>query len=149
MKSPAKSARAFRTILCPVDLSATSKAAAQTAAVIADQFDAELAVIFVEDPLLARAALRYDEDELARRTKAELARFVEKAIGARKRCSYEIATGKAAEEVLKAARRLGADLIVMGTQGQRAPRRLFFGSTAESVLRASTIPVLAVPPRSR
>jgi nucleotide-binding universal stress UspA family protein len=148
MKSPAKGARAFQSILCPVDLSATSRAAARTAATIADQFDAKVSVIFVEDPLIARAALRYDEDELARRTRAELAGFVEKAIGARPRCSYEIVTGEPAEEILKAAKRMRADLIVMGTQGQRAPQRLFFGSTAESVLRGSTVPVLAVPPKS-
>ena len=113
---------------------------------IAEQFTARLSILFVEDPLLARAALRFDEDELARRTQAELARFVEKAIGTQQRCTYEIVNGDPADEIIKAVRRVGADLIVMGTQGQGGPKRLFFGSTAEAVLRGSTVPVLAVPP---
>jgi len=52
---------AFRSILCPVDLSASSRAAAKAAAVMADCFDARLTVVFVDDPLLSRAALRFDE----------------------------------------------------------------------------------------
>ena len=113
---------------------------------MAEQFTARLSILFVDDPLLARAALRFDEDELARRTRAELARFVERTIGALQRCNYEIVNGDPAEEIIKAVRRVGADVIVMGTQGQAGPKRFFFGSTAEAVLRRSTVPVLAVPP---
>jgi len=137
---------AYRSILCPVDLSATSRAALRAAREMADSFDAKLSVLFVDDPLLSRAALRFDEDEIARKTRAELTRFVQRVIGERSKCGYEIVTGKPAEEILKAARRLDADLIVMGTQGNRGPRRLFFGSTADAVLRRSTLPVLVVPP---
>jgi nucleotide-binding universal stress UspA family protein len=137
---------AYRSILCPVDLSATSRAALRAARGMADAFDARLSVLFVEDPLLSRAALQFDEDEIARRTRAELTRFVQRAVGERKKVGYEIVTGKPADEILKAARRLDADLIVMGTQGNRGPKRLFFGSTADAVLRRSTIPVLVVPP---
>lgn len=139
----------FRSILCPVDLSATSRAAARTAAVMAGRFKAKLMVVFVDDPLLSQAAARFDEDEIARRTQAELTKFVQKAIGPPNRCTYEIVSGDPAEEILKAARRLGADLIVMGTQGHRGPKRLFFGSTADAILRRSTIPVLVVPPTTR
>jgi nucleotide-binding universal stress UspA family protein len=142
------SPQAFRSILCPVDLSASSRAALRQAGVVAERFGASLTVLFVDDPLLSRAALKFDEDELARRTKAELERFVEKTIG-NVRCTYEIVAGDPAEEILKAARRLGADLIVMGTQGHRGPKRLFFGSTADAVLRRSTVPVLVAPPKSR
>ena len=136
----------FRSILCPVDLSVTSRAAARTAAVMASQFKAKLSVVFVDDPLLSQAAARFDEDEIARRTQAELTRFVQKAIGSGTPCTYEIVNGDPAEEILKVARRLGVDLIVMGTQGHRGPKRLFFGSTADAVLRRSTVPVLVVPP---
>jgi nucleotide-binding universal stress UspA family protein len=147
--SPTQEARAFQSILCPVDLSATSRGAVRTARTIADRFDARLSILFVEDPLIARAARKFDEDELARRTRAELARFVERAIGDRPRCSYEVVNGDPADEILKAVKRVPADLVVMGTQGQRGPKRLFFGSTAEAVLRRSSVPVLAVPPRTK
>ena len=36
----------------------------------------------------------------------------------------------------------GADLIVLGTHGRRGVGRLFMGSDAESIVRASTLPVL-------
>jgi nucleotide-binding universal stress UspA family protein len=146
MPTSPKEPRAFKSILCPVDLSATSRGALRTARVLAEKFTARLSVLFVDDPLLARAALRFDEDELARRTRAELARFVEKAIGTQPRCSIDIVSGNPADEIIKAVRRAGADLIVMGTQGRSGTRRLFFGSTAEAVLRRSAVPVLAVPP---
>jgi nucleotide-binding universal stress UspA family protein len=137
----------FRSILCPVDLSAASRTAARTAAVMADRFDARLTVVFVDDPLLSQAAQRFDEGELARRTETELTRFVQKAIGKRPACGYEIVNGDPATEILKAARRLKADLIVMGTQGHRGPKRFFFGSTAATVVKRTTIPVLVVPPK--
>ena len=139
----------FRSILCPVDLSAASRAAARTAAVMADSFKAQVTVVFVDDPLLSQAAQRFDEDELARRTQAELTRFVQKAIGDRPGCRYEVVNGDPATEILKAARRLKVDLIVMGTQGNRGPKRLFFGSTAATVVKRTTIPVLVVPPNNR
>ena len=75
---------AYRSILCPVDLSATSRAALRAARELADSFDATLSVLFVDDPLLSRAALRFDEDELARKTRAELTRFVQRVIGERR-----------------------------------------------------------------
>ena len=136
----------IRSILCPVDLSAPSRAAARTAAMMAKYFDARLTVVFVDDPLLLQAAQRFDEHELARRTATELTRFVKKAIGDRPGCGYEVVNGDPATEILKAARRLKADLIVMGTQGRRGPKRLFFGSTAATVVKRTTIPVLVVPP---
>jgi nucleotide-binding universal stress UspA family protein len=139
----------FSSILCPVDLSASSRAALRVAGEMAEEFDAPLTVLFVDDPLLSQAALRFDEDQLAKRTRTELARFVERAIGARAMCTYEIVNGRPPVEIIKASRRLKADLIVMGTQGHRGTKRLFFGSTADAVLRRSTIPVLVVPPKSR
>ena len=51
----------FHSILCPVDLSATSRAAARTAAVMAGRFNSKLTVVFVDDPLLSQAAARFDE----------------------------------------------------------------------------------------
>ena len=139
----------FSSILCPVDLSPSARGALVVARVMADRFDAHLTILFVDDPLLSQAAQKFDEDELARRTQAELARFVEEAIGPRDRCGYEMVAGDPASEIINAVDRLAAGLIVMGTQGSSGPKRLFFGSTADAVLKRSTIPVLVVPPKTR
>jgi nucleotide-binding universal stress UspA family protein len=46
--------------------------------------------------------------------------------------------------VIAAAKKAGADLIVMGTHGRRGLSRALIGSVAESVVRTSPIPVLTV-----
>ncbi len=50
----------------------------------------------------------------------------------------------AAGAIIEHAKKLSADLIVMGTHGRRGLRRLTLGSDAELVLRSSPVPVLMV-----
>jgi nucleotide-binding universal stress UspA family protein len=52
--------------------------------------------------------------------------------------------GEPAYEIVQAARRSGADAIVMGTHGRSGVKRLFLGSVAEATLRASSVPVVVV-----
>ena len=57
--------------------------------------------------------------------------------------------GAVAEEILKQADAVNADLIVMGTHGHGAIYNLLVGSATKGVLKHSTRPVLLVPsPRS-
>jgi nucleotide-binding universal stress UspA family protein len=55
-----------------------------------------------------------------------------------------VASGNAAEEILKIADQTGADLIAMSTHGRSGWRRLAFGSITDKVLRGSRMPVLMV-----
>lgn len=48
------------------------------------------------------------------------------------------------EAILEAARRLEADLIVMGTHGRTGLQHLLVGSVAERIVRSSAKPVLTV-----
>ena len=48
------------------------------------------------------------------------------------------------EAILEAARRLEADLIVMGTHGRGGLRRIALGSVAEHVVRHASCPVVTV-----
>lgn len=52
----------------------------------------------------------------------------------------------AAESLVLAAERLGADVIAVGSVGRSGVSALFVGNTAESVLRAADRPVLVVKP---
>ena len=56
----------------------------------------------------------------------------------------ETQTESVAHTILAQARKLGADLIVMGTHGRRGFSRLLMGSDAEGVLREARVPVLLV-----
>lgn len=145
-----RSRRSRDRVLCAVDFSAHSRRALRYAAAAAKQMDAALTVLFVEDPLLISAAtVGYDEDALAKETDRQLRQFVRTSIGRAPdaETAYTVVMGKPALEIEKAAKRLGAALMVLGTQGQRGVRRLFLGSTTQQVLRTTTVPVLAIPPR--
>jgi nucleotide-binding universal stress UspA family protein len=48
------------------------------------------------------------------------------------------------DAIAKVARRLGADLIVMGTHGRRGIPRALLGSVAESIVRCAPCPVLTI-----
>ncbi len=138
----------FGRILCPVDFSEGSRAALRYAAWIAARSKGRLIVLSVSDPLLVAAAVNaYNKAEIARATHADLRKFVGKSLTDRtlaRRVRYGVAVGKPALEILKAARRVRADLIVMGTRGLSGVSRLLIGSTTEHVLRKATVPVLAV-----
>ncbi len=63
------------------------------------------------------------------------------------RVSSAVRYGRAAEEILDHAQSAGADLIAMSTHGRGGLGRLVLGSVAETVLRASAVPVLLLRAR--
>lgn len=56
-----------------------------------------------------------------------------------------VAAGRAHREILRVAAESAFDLITMGTQGRSPLGLAVFGSTAQTVVRAATCPVLAAP----
>ena len=60
--------------------------------------------------------------------------------------STSVWEGSAARAIVEAAQREQVDLIVMTTRGRTRLAHLLFGSVAESVLRATTVPVLLLRP---
>ena len=62
------------------------------------------------------------------------------------RCDSRVAVGHPAVEILSAIAGFGIDLLAMSTHGRRAKADGQRGSVADKVLRASTVPVLAVGP---
>jgi len=56
----------------------------------------------------------------------------------------ELLEGKPASEILDAARRHGADLVVVGTHGSGGLEHFFVGSVAARIVRKARCPVLTV-----
>jgi len=56
-----------------------------------------------------------------------------------------VVEGKPSREIVRYAEAEDCDLVVMGTHGRGGIDRLLLGSVAESVIRASSIPVTTVP----
>jgi nucleotide-binding universal stress UspA family protein len=136
-------------ILCPVDFSPQSRTALRAAAAMAARFNASLTVLFVQDPLLVAAgAASYGRRRFLDRTRTELGLFVNRAIPTKreKQQPIVVSEGNPADEILRHATRMRADLLVMGSHGLSGIRKVFFGSTTEQVLRTATVPVLAIPP---
>jgi nucleotide-binding universal stress UspA family protein len=137
--------------LCAVDFGARSTAALQAAAEIAVRSGGHVTALCVEDPLLGQgaAAVGYDTSLLRKSTLVQLQRLLERVaqpIGLSPEAwSVQTILGRPAQAIVAFARKMDADLIVMGTQGRRGPGKLFFGSTAEGVLRRSSIPVMVIP----
>lgn len=147
---PSRRTGRFRSILCPVDFSSSSRRALRSAAAIADHSGAALVVVYANDPLLVTAAATALHDRaLVERSANELEQFVDRALRRRfrgLRWTCRVSIGAAPAQILKAARSVRADLIVMGTRGLNGAARWFVGSTTLSVLRRTTVPVLVVPP---
>src|SRR5262245_3255846 len=145
--------RAFRSILCPVDFSANSRAALRYAAMLARLSDAHMIVLYVDDPLLAAVmAARTTAPTMIAAAEGELQQFVTSALrGATPAPAYTVMTraGAPSREIVKVAQRHGCDLIVIGYRGAGRTARLLFGSTTEGVMRTTAVPVVAIPPARR
>jgi nucleotide-binding universal stress UspA family protein len=144
----------FASVLCPVDFSASARAALRHAAAVASRWGGHVTVLYAADPLLAQAAeIQLHDRTFLASAKADLERFVEDALPPRLRREVvrgvDVRKGAPAAQILAAARRHHADLIVMGTQGLGQVARFLVGSTAQSVLERANVPVVVVPGRHR
>lgn len=143
----------FRSVLCPVDFSAPSRAALRHAARLTRQTRGRLSVLYVNDAfLMAAAEVALHDRTMAARNRDELRRFVHDCVPAAVRRAIPItclvSTGNPAEEIARAAVKLGSDVIVMGTMGLTGAKKLLIGSTTQGVLHRARVPVLAIPQRA-
>jgi nucleotide-binding universal stress UspA family protein len=150
MTARASAVHLFQSVLCPVDFSAHARVALQHAVAIAHRTGAALTVMYADDPMLAAAAAAgYNQQLLTKQTTRELRRLLTRVAVPIDRdptaARVVTAIGRPAREILRTARRLSADLIVMGSQGRSGAGKMFFGSVTEQVLRKTSVPVLAVP----
>jgi nucleotide-binding universal stress UspA family protein len=147
--------RQFQSILCAVDFSPQSTLVLQTAAEAALKSGGHLIALYVEDPVLGQgaAAAGYDMKVLRTSTLVHLQRLVARVaaqVGLSSRgWSVESIAGRPAASIVRFARSIAADLIVMGTNGRRGSAKLLLGSTAEGVLRRAPAPVMVVPGHRR
>jgi len=58
--------------------------------------------------------------------------------------NMRVSIGNAAEEILKTADEIQADMIAMSTHGRSGLRRLAYGSVTDKVLHGASIPILVV-----
>ena len=146
---------AYRKILVAVDGSKASAKGLREAIRLAKAERARLFVMHVVDEYPAFAAL---DGMMAGAPGADLVpalreggkRVLARAAASAKKAGVPAksvlreAVGPAAYPIVREAKKVGADLIVLGTHGRRGLRRLVLGSDAEQVVRTAPVPVLLV-----
>lgn len=144
--------REIRKILVPTDFSVHAEAAADFAVDLAEKFEADVFFLHVYDYptyVLPDGALLPAADvvtgmmaDIAERFERIRARYAERGL----RLSTETRQGVPLPEIVKYAKEISADLIVMGTHGRTGLEHFLIGSVAEKVVRKAPCPVLTVRP---
>jgi universal stress protein A len=136
----------YRRILTPIEFDENSLRAADAAAQFARHNDGSVFLLHVVPMVVPPSGMPMyvdiykGQEQTAREKLQEIARKHLSGV------KYELLTqmGEPATVILKAERKLAADVIVMATHGRRGFSRVFLGSVAEIVLREATCPVLTV-----
>jgi nucleotide-binding universal stress UspA family protein len=84
------------------------------------------------------------EDKILRTARARLERFVSENISEIDKVTSRVLIGTPFVEIIRYARELSIDLIVMGTHGHSALAAMLLGSVAEKVVRKAPCPILLV-----
>lgn len=148
----------FRRILVPIDGSPTSNRGLEEAIALAKDQRARLCLLHVVDEFVLTQSVdgtmylpvRYVDrflESLREGGRKLLARAEAKA----RRRHIEVDTmllatrgRRAADLIVRQAKRWRADVIVLGTHGRRGLSRMLLGSDAEMIVREAPVPVLLV-----
>ena len=146
-------------ILVATDFSECSVAAFQMANQLARRFGAKIILLHViNQRVVERLAEHLREEpeallpEFRERAQQQLGEFLKRVRPAQLVVDSMVAVGLPFQEIAVVARDLAVDLVVMGGYGRggRGPiEKVFFGSTAEKVVRLLPCPVLCVPPAKK
>src|SRR5262245_20142144 len=130
----------IHTILHPTDFSTYSEHALRFACALARDYGARLVVLHAAVPptvVYGEGIVPGDPVTAEREARDELNRL---AVPAGVRAERRFEEGDAAPTILRAAKELPADLIVLGTHGRTGLARLLMGSVAELVVRRAGCP---------
>ncbi|MFY9308217.1 MAG: universal stress protein [Bacteroidia bacterium] len=140
----------MKTILVPTDFSDAATNAAEYAAHLAKDMNANIILFHTyhfPTPVSEVPVMVISPDELQEENETllkEYAARLEKKTGVR--ADYRAKIGLAADEIIQEG--VAADLIVMGMRGAGKLSEALIGSIATSVLRKSQVPVLVIPERA-
>lgn len=140
-------AAGFRHLLVPVDFSVSGAGALAHAARLARPENARITLLHVLETPAYPAEFGYpiptEQTQLAA-LKTRLEVLAARALPAPLTVKVLLRVGAPGREIVTAARRLRADLIVLTTHGRTGLARVLLGSTAERVVRHAPCAVLVV-----
>lgn len=143
-------------LLVAVDFSSTFEAVIAYASKLGNLLDARIWLLHVAEPnpeLVGHEAASQELRDLAAKEFHEEHRKLQQAGDELRKagldCVALLIQGGTVTTILGEAEKLGIDMIVVGSHGKDTMKKLFLGSISEDVIKASTIPVLVVPPHAR
>ena len=143
----------FKKILAPIDLSEASPKLVPHILTMAAKFDSEIHLLFVVriSSHLTGFYIPYPkitefEKSVLEGAERKLLEFKEAYFEKWPRTQTAVARGDIADEIFEYIDTAGIDLLIMGTHGRKGLDRIVFGSVAERVIKAASIPVLVVNP---
>lgn len=128
----------MKRILVATDLSTRSGQAIHRGVVLAQQFDAMLEVTTMVEELFFEDVTQQKIDLAERALAAQVAAVPDSSDV---KVTRHVGVGADYEKIIRRAEEIEADLIVVGPHRHNAPE-MFFGTTAERVVRHGTRPVL-------
>ena len=138
-----------KVVLAPIDFSALSRDAVETAAALAAKFSAALVLVHVVPalPKLPPDVSIFKEGEYERRLQDDAAKRVAELVAKYTQTGLSVrsevgVSNDVAMEIVRIAERQKADLIVLGSHGVTGWNKLVFGSVAEKVVHAAHCAVL-------
>jgi universal stress protein A len=142
-----------RKILVPLDFSDDSQRALHYGLALAATVQAQVALLTViEDSFPYPELFAWDHPDedfyksMRERALHHMEELLQGAASPGGSVERLVVRGRPRHEIVAVAKDIGADLIVLARHGSSGIRHAFMGSTAESVLRHASRPVLVLPP---
>ena len=141
----------MKKILVPTDFSESSERALEAAITLAKKFDASIVLMHAYQlpvyPYPAMTSASLPAGDLVEYVEHGARAAIQTAASRHGDCGVPITTvlkaGTPWEQILRTAKEISAGLIVIGSRGLRGLPRALLGSTAERVVRYSSVPVMA------
>jgi len=142
----------YERILVPTDMSDFATLATRYAAVLQERLGSRITLLYADETYFPMDVLEiplgyYLENapETKEKLHQRLREYADATLGGLP-VETMVATDSPARAIVRTAKEMRADLIVMGTHGRRGWRRALLGSVTETVLHETDRPVLTVTP---
>jgi nucleotide-binding universal stress UspA family protein len=138
-----------REILVPIDLTAESRRAIASAVSLAKTWNSHLTLLHVYKEPRSLEYMRGPHVCAARKQQRQYTENAFDLLGNEAKlqyenCSTEFREGMLCDEIARAVRELHADLMIIGSHGNKWFRRIAYGSETDAIVRLAPCPVLVL-----
>ncbi|WP_193212924.1 universal stress protein [Luteolibacter marinus] len=149
----------MKTIVAAVDFSNATPGVLEAAVKIAKAFGSSLHLLHVLEPEPSYTAYGFTPDEFPaihmfqeearKRATSRLDELLAKVGGDLAGVTVHLAEGSPLHAVLDYAKKIDANLVVVGSHGHGAVASLLIGSVAEGLIRKAVVPTMVVPAQAK